>query len=170
MPMPVFLTIEAENQGMISDGAGTRESIGNDSKSDHEDEIMAHAVDHTIMTPCDVQSGQPTGTRIHKPFRFTCSLNKAVPLLYNALANGEFLVKVTCNWYRVQQGQEEIFFTHTLEDAVCVDIRLAMPNCKNLDNADFTQNVDVSLAYRKMGWDHITSSSSGSDDWRSPTA
>ncbi|NOE99355.1 type VI secretion system tube protein Hcp, partial [Vibrio cholerae] len=35
-----------------------------------------------VTVPTDPQSGQPSGQRVHKPFKFTVALNKAVPLLY----------------------------------------------------------------------------------------
>ena len=49
---------------------------------------MAQEISHIVTVPTDTQSGQPSGQRVHKPFVFTCSLNKAVPLLYNALTIG----------------------------------------------------------------------------------
>ncbi|MCQ8806532.1 type VI secretion system tube protein Hcp, partial [Escherichia coli] len=44
--------------------------------------------------------GLVSGQRAHKPFIFTVALNKAVPLLYNALASGEMLPKVELHWWR----------------------------------------------------------------------
>ncbi|HCN5062418.1 TPA: Hcp1 family type VI secretion system effector [Escherichia coli] len=33
---------------------------------------------------------------------------------------------------------------------------------------EFTQLLAVSLAYRKVEWEHIKSGTSGADDWRAP--
>ncbi|MCE8038777.1 type VI secretion system tube protein Hcp, partial [Halomonas sp. MCCC 1A11062] len=33
---------------------------------------------------------------------------------------------------------------------------------------EFTQLMDVSLAYRKIDWEHNVAGTSGSDDWRAP--
>lgn len=69
-------------------------------------------IEHKVTTPTDPQSGQPSGQRVHKPFIFTCALNKAVPLLYRALATGEMLPEVKTDWYRTStDGKQEHFFT-----------------------------------------------------------
>ena len=104
MAQPVYIKIEGSTQGLISSGASTQDSIGNRYQSGHEDEIMAQEVSHVITVPTDPQSGQPSGQRVHKPFSFTCSLNKAVPLLYNALTKGERLTTVEVYWYRTSSG------------------------------------------------------------------
>ncbi|MFK3567558.1 type VI secretion system tube protein TssD, partial [Pseudomonas sp. M3] len=66
--------------------------------------------------------------RVHKPFIFTSSLNKATPLMYQALANGEMLPTVEVSWYRTSsEGKQEHFFTTTLEDATIVSINTVLP-------------------------------------------
>ncbi|RRO21510.1 type VI secretion system tube protein Hcp, partial [Pectobacterium aquaticum] len=42
-------------------------------------------------------------------------LNKAVPLLYNALSTGEMLPTTTLKWYRTSvEGKQEHFFSTIL--------------------------------------------------------
>ena len=36
--------------------------------------------------------------------------------------------------------------------------------------SEFTQLIQVSLAYRKIDWEHMVSGTSGADDWRTPIA
>jgi type VI secretion system secreted protein Hcp len=43
-----------------------------------------------------------------------------------------------------------------------------MPHCQDPAKAEFTQLVEVSVAYRKVTWEHGVAGTSGSDDWRSP--
>ena len=128
---------------------------------------MAQEVTHVVTVPTDPQSGQPSGQRIHKPFVFTCSLNKSVPLLYNALTKGEKLNNVEVKWYRTSTGGgQEHFFSTIFEDAVITDISLLMPNAQEPGNSDKTEEFKVSLNYRKIVWEHVASGTSGSDDWR----
>ncbi|MFC0327313.1 type VI secretion system tube protein TssD, partial [Halomonas organivorans] len=102
-------------------------------------------------------------------FIFTVALNKAVPLMYNALASGEMLPNVELKWYRTSvEGKQEHFFTTSLTDATIVDINLRMPHAQDSNSAEFTQLMDVSLAYRKIDWEHTVAGTSGSDDWRAP--
>ncbi len=167
MAQPVYIKIEGSTQGLISSGASTQDSIGNRYQSGHEDEIMAQEVSHVITVPTDPQSGQPSGQRVHKPFSFTCSLNKAVPLLYNALTKGERLPKVEVHWFRTSSdGGAEHYFTTILEDAIITDIDLFMPNAQDKNNNDKTELFKVSLNYRKIVWEHVIAGTSGSDDWR----
>ncbi len=169
MPTPAFIAIEGSTQGNITAGAFTEDSVGNVYIEGHEDELMAQAVEHIVTVPTDPQSGQPSGQRVHKAFKFTCSLNKAVPLMYNALASGEMLTNVTVKWFRTSiDGKQEEFFNTVLEDAIIVDMNLVMPHVQDSKNEPFTQLLEVSLSYRKIDWDHTVAGTSGSDDWRTP--
>lgn len=169
MPTPAYIAIEGSTQGNITQGAFTADSVGNVFVEGHEDQILVQEVKHDVTVPTDPQSGQPSGQRVHKPFKFTCALNKAVPLMYNALSSGEMLPKIEVSWYRTSvDGKQELFFTTTLEDAVIVDMHLDLPHAQNQDNSDYTQLLTVSLSYRKITWDHTVAGTSGSDDWRKP--
>ena len=94
MPTPCYISITGQTQGNITAGAFTADSVGNIYVQGHEDEMLVQEFLHNVTVPTDPQSGQPSGQRAHKPFIFTVALNKAVPLLYNALASGEMLPKV----------------------------------------------------------------------------
>ena len=169
MPTPAFISIEGSNQGKITAGAFTEDSVGNVYVEGHEDEIMAQAISHIVTVPTDPQSGQPSGQRAHKPLKLTVALNKAVPMLYNALASGEMLPKIELKWYRTSvEGKQEHFFTTSLEDATIVSIDLKMPHAQDPTQREFTQLLELSLAYRKINWEHTSAGTSGADDWRNP--
>ncbi|HAU5617071.1 TPA: Hcp family type VI secretion system effector [Morganella morganii] len=169
MPTPCYISIEGKTQGNITAGAFTAESVGNIYVQGHEDEMLVQQFDHIVTVPTDPQSGQPSGQRVHRPFKFTVALNKAVPLLYNALAAGEMLPKVQLKWYRTSvEGKQEHFFTTSLEDATIVNIDCKMPHCQDPAKSDYTQLIEVSLSYRKIDWEHTVAGTSGADDWRAP--
>jgi type VI secretion system secreted protein Hcp len=169
MPTPAYISIEGKTQGNITQGAFTADSVGNVYVEGHEDEILVQEISHRVTTPTDPQSGQPSGQRVHKPFVFTCALNKGVPLLYQALTTGEMLPTVEVRWYRTSvDGKQEHFFSTKREDATVVDIDTVLPHAQNADNANYTQLVRVSLAYRKIIWSHEVAGTEASDDWRAP--
>ncbi len=169
MPTPAYISIEGQTQGNITKDAFTADSVGNIYVEGHENQILVQEVNHRITVPTDPQSGQPAGQRIHGPLIFTCSLNKAVPLLYSALSSGEMLPNVELSWYRTSiEGKQERFFTTKLIDAVITDIDLVMPHIQDKNNKDFTQFFKVSMSYRGVEWEHLTASTAGSDDWRKP--
>lgn len=169
MPTPAYISIHGQTQGHITKGAFTAESVGNVYQEGHEDQILVQEIEHRIETPTDPQSGQPAGQRVHKPFTFTAALNKATPMLYQALANGETLSEVEVKWYRTStEGRQEHFFTTKLEDATIVNISTVLPHVQDPSNAGYTQLIKVAMAYRKVTWSHGISGTEASDDWRKP--
>lgn len=167
MPTPAYITINGETQGLITAGAFTAESVGNVYQQGHEDQILAQEITHQVTTPTDPQSGQPSGQRVHQPFKFTSSLNKATPLMYQALVTGERLKIVEVLWYRTSaEGRQEHFFSTTLEGATIVSINTVLPHVQDKVNENYTQLVEVAMTYRKIVWEHTAAGTSGSDDWR----
>lgn len=171
MPTPAYLTIEGVNQGNITDRVFTEESVGNIYQEGHENEILVQAFSHEVAVPTDVQSGQPTGQRVHKPLMITKVFDRSSPLLYVALSTGERLTKCVLKWYRTStSGTQEHYFTIELEDAIITRIKAHMPNCQDPSSANFTHLEDISFSYRKITWTHEACATSGSDDWRSPVS
>jgi len=167
MPTPAYISIEGATQGLITSGAFTEESVGGIWQEGHEDEVLVEAFKHNVTQPRDPQSGQPTGNRVHQPLTITKIFDKASPLLYNALVSGEKLTKCEIKWFRTSpSGTQEHYFTHTLEDALVVDIKAYMPNCQDPSQAHFTHLEDISFTYRKITWEHVVGATVGEDDWR----
>jgi type VI secretion system secreted protein Hcp len=171
MPTPAYISIRGKTQGNLTQGAFTADSVGNVYQEGHEDQILVQEIEHKVTTPTDPQSGQPSGQRVHRPFVFTCALNKSVPLLYQALATGEMLPEVKTDWYRTStDGRQEHFFTTKLEDATIIDITTVLPHAQDSSKSGYTQLVRVALAYRKISWTHDVAGTEASDDWRKPVA
>ncbi|WP_298775416.1 Hcp family type VI secretion system effector [uncultured Shewanella sp.] len=169
MPTPCYISILGQTQGLITAGAFTADSVGDIFVEGHENEMLVQEFSHVVNVPTDPQSGQPSGQRVHRPFTFTVALNKAVPLMYNALSTGEKLTNVVLKWYRTStEGKQEQFFVTSLEGATIVNIECQMPHCQDPKQSNFTQLIKVSLAYRKINWDHLTAGTTGGDDWRKP--
>lgn len=169
MPTPAYISISGKTQGNLTEGAFTADSVGNVYVEGHEDQILVQEIEHRVNTPTDPQSGQPSGQRVHKPFTFTSALNKATPLLYQALASGEMLPEVEVKWYRTSiDGKQEHFFTTALEDATIVDITSVLPHAQDPSKAEFTQLIKVAMAYRKITWTHEIAGTEASDGWRKP--
>lgn len=166
MPIPAYMSIEGVTQGMITEGALSEESVGNLYQEGRDDTFMVQAFDHSIMIPRDAQSGQPSGTRIHRPLTVTKVFDKASPLLYQALVTGESLT-CTIEWFRTSsEGTHEHYFTHVLEGAAIVDIQGFMPNCQDPNMAHFTHLEKVSFSYSTITWTHEVAGTEGTDDWR----
>lgn len=169
MPTPAFMSIEGSNQGKITAGTFTEDSVGNIYVEGHEDEILVQAFDHSVIIPRDPQSGQPTGQRVHQPLTITKVFDKSSPLLYNAMTSGERLTTCVIKWYRTSAtGTQEHYFTIALQDAIIVSMKARMPNCQDPGMAHFTHLEDVSFSYRQIEWTHEIGGTTGIDDWRAP--
>jgi len=169
MPTPAYCKIVGENQGDITAGTFTEESVGNTYVEGHEDEFIVQAFNSEIVIPRDPQSGQPTGQRVHQPVVLTKVFDKCSPLLYQALTSGERLPTVDINWYRTSAtGTQEHYFTISLVDAILVNIHAFMFNCQDPANASFTHLEEVAFSYRKILWTHEAAGTSAEDDWRTP--
>ncbi|MFT6260711.1 MAG: type VI secretion system secreted protein Hcp [Bermanella sp.] len=128
MAIPAYMTIEGQNQGEISSGALSEDSVGTATQEGHEDEIMIQAFTHNVPRATNEQSGQITSMPAMKPMKITKFIDKASPLLHNALTSGEQLT-LEINWYRISaSGEEELYYVMELENAVLVDIETVLPS------------------------------------------
>ena len=169
MPTPAYMSIEGETQGNITEDCNTEDSVGNFYREGHESEFLVQEFNHVLLVPTDSQSGQPSGPRRHEHLEVTKIYDKSSPLLYNALVTGERMKTCEIRWFRTNRaGQEEHYFTHTLEDAVIVKINAYMPNAQDPAMENFTHLERIHLTYRKITWEHVIASTSGTDDWRAP--
>ena len=168
MNNPIFMSVNGSRQGMITEGAYSKESVGNSFQSGHESEAVVKGFTHNITIPRDPLSGQPSGQRVHSPYIVTKIFDKASPLLMNALVTGETLTKIELKMYRTNyEGKLEHYFTTILEDAVIVNIDGdASHEIGRPELSDVAPLEHVSFSYRKISWRHEIASTSGEDDWR----
>ncbi|MBU0618098.1 MAG: Hcp family type VI secretion system effector [Planctomycetes bacterium] len=160
MPMPAHMTVEGENQGNIE---------GSCDMQGREATILIEAMNHEVRIPRDPQSGLSTGKRIHNAFSVVKVFDKASPKLYQALCTGEHMKNVTLKWYRIDPtGQEEHYFTHTLEDAIIVSIRPWMPNCLDAATESYTHMEEVMFTYKKIRWTWEIDGIETDDSWHIP--
>ena len=171
MATPAYMSVTGEKQALITNEAFTADSVGNSYQEGHENQVMVQAFSHQVIIPRDPQSGQPTGQRVHKPVCVTKVFDKASPLLWAALTSGERMSEVVIQWYRTSaNGTQEHYYTTKLEDAIIVEINGYMHNCQDPENAHFTHLEDVHFTYRKITGTHEVCGTSGTEDWRSPSA
>ena len=169
MPTMAYVTVEGATQGLITAGANTMDSIGNKFQQDHTDESSVLAFNHEIVVPRDVQSGQPTGQRMHQPAIMRKRYDKASALLYNALCSGERLTTITLKWYRTSMaGTMEHYFTHVFHDALLVNMKAEMVHTADPNLSHFDHEEILEFTYRQIDWTHEIAGTSGSDDWRAP--
>ncbi len=130
----VYLKITGQQQGDISDGCGTTESIGNRWQNGHENEILTLSL-----------TNQLTSTRNNANYRelfFNKLIDKSSPLLVNSLVNNEQLF-LEFFFYRLNRyGRWEKYYLIQLRG-----VRLsAISSCFTNNNFD-TEMVSVRYSY-----------------------
>jgi len=158
--MPAHLEVEGENQGAIE---------GSCDMEGREGTILVYAMNHDVHIPRDPQSGLSSGRRIHGPLGIVKEYDKSSPKLYQALCTGEHLKNVILKWYRIDNtGSEEHYFTHTLEDAIVVEMKPYMPMVFVAQNEPYRHMEEVAFTYKKIKWTWEVDGIEAEDSWLVP--
>lgn len=122
--------------------------------------------DHTVRIPTDEQMGTLTGVRQHRPMKIVKPYDRASPLLYDALCNGETLSEVVLSWYQIDKtGTEVEYFRHTLKDAKISEMNAFMYNTKDPRKEQFTHMERVAILYGEITWLYVDGNIEYTDSW-----
>ena len=157
MAIPGHMKITGKKQGKIE---------GSVDLKGREGSILVQEFDHEISLPVETQGGQPIGQRVHKALTIHKYVDKSSPKLYKAIATGERMSEVTIDWYRIDKdGNEELYFTHKLEDATIVSMKPYMHNALDPEKNQYGHMEEVSFTYRKITWTWKDGGIAAEDDW-----
>ncbi|MBX9445363.1 Hcp family type VI secretion system effector [Dickeya chrysanthemi] len=150
----IYLTLEGNQQGLISSGCSTFDSIGNRYQKGHENQIQVLGLNHTITREENVA---------HHPIQLIKPIDKSSPLLGVSVTSNESL---TANFffYRTNlAGQLEIFYELKLTDARIVEVSATYPH--SLNDSDSLPYEVIMLRYNTIEWTHKTAGTSGYSIW-----
>ena len=152
----------------ISKGASSANSIGQLASSDAsvKDFITCLSVSQSVGIPMDPNSGVPTGARIFKPIVVTMLNSSATPLLFQTLANGTVIPQATIYFYRPDPSglaKPQKYYSITLTNVTLTNIDFVKPNSHDPSAAWAQDTLAVSLAFKKIQWDQLISSTTASD-------
>jgi len=160
MGLAVHVRIEGSTQGKIE---GSCETEG------REGTIIGYAVNHKIHIPRDPHSGAPSGKRLHGPLKILKEIDKSSPKLYQALVTGEKLKEVVIEWYRTSaEGKEQLYFTHTLNEAIIVSMEPDTPTVFMPENEPYRHMEKVAFTYEKIKWSWDIDGIEAEDSWKKP--
>lgn len=165
MPLPAYMTITNSRGVAVSHGASSTTSIGNRSQDSHNDEIMVFAARYRVSKPVDLQTGQVTGLRQHKPVTFTKYVDRCSPLLWEALCNGEQLQIEMKLWRTAMTGVQEHYYTIKWSECVLVDGAGVLPDVLLPDTRQYADMEEWQYTYKRVTWEHLSAGVSGSDAW-----
>lgn len=156
--LDAYLWATGETQGQIQ---------GSVDQAGREGSIQVVEFAHNVSQSIDSANGLPSGKRQHRPVRITKPVDKASPLLANALINNENLTSVRIDFWRLKSnGAEEQFYTVELVNARVTSISQHHGSTPEL-LATPTQET-VTLVYDTIIWTWQGSGNSAQDDWVTP--
>jgi type VI secretion system secreted protein Hcp len=160
MAFNAYLILKGQKQGAINGGV---------IQKGREGSILVHSFSNEIVSPRDPQSGLPTGKRTHKPIHILKEVDRASPLLWNALVTNENLTQwVLKFWSPSATGVEKQIYTIELVNASIASMREYMPDNEDPAKAKLPLLEELSFTYQKIEWTWMDPTVSASDDWEAP--
>lgn len=130
----VFMTARGARQGDIR---------GSVTQRGREGAMQCTSFQSEILVPRDAASGAAAGRRQIEPIKCIKRIDRATPLLLNALLNNEALTNVTFRFTQVNSvGAEAVFYTVALSNATVAGVR------QFLDPAGLAQE-ELTLSYQQ---------------------
>ena len=161
----------ASNAYLILKGQKTGPFNGGGTQKGHENSILVHSFNEEILVPLDATTGLPTGKREHEPLVIVKELDKASPLLWNALVTNENLTSAVLEFFATSPtGIEQMIYTITLTNASICSMRQFMADNEIPANAPLPVREEISFTYQKITWTWVQGNIAASDDWESPVA
>lgn len=150
----MYLSLKGSKQGAIQ-GSVTTAGL--------EGMIEVYSYTHSIISPVDAGTGQPSGKRQHKPLTITKPLDKSTPLLYQSLVTSETLSTWELDFYHTTSaGKSELYYTIELTNARISEITSR--------GSGYGVTESVSFVYQKITWTWVDGGITAQDDWASPVA
>ena len=127
--------------------------------------------EQTSLTPRDPTSARSAvGQRQHQPIKFRKRVDKASPLIMQALcqnqiADAEF-------WFfrpNPEDGTTQHFYTVKATGGRITSIRLYIEDTLDQENAHEPPQEEIEVTFNKCQWECISGSTSFEDDWRART-
>lgn len=150
----VYLSVAGQNQGNISAGCSSLDSIGNKAQIAHLDQIMVYGMNHSLSR---VQNVNHQAVTIIKP------IDKSSPLLAKAITDNEILV---CDFYLYRTskvGMAECYYKVKITGARVTQIDFVVPHSVIEGGGEAQEKV--SFSYETITWEHCTAGTSTYSLW-----
>ena len=142
MALPGYFSLTGAKQGKIE---GSCDIKG------HEGKILVQGGTHTVDIPVSIQTGLASGKRVHHPLEIRKAIDKSSPKLLQALTTGETITEALLEYAHIDKnGQEVIYFTKKIENAVIISITQTTDNILDSTTNKYPDWEIVALTYSKI--------------------
>ncbi|AHK22061.1 Hcp1 family type VI secretion system effector [Yersinia pseudotuberculosis] len=154
MSFNIFLNLVGEQQGVISAGCNSIDSIGNKYQKNHLDEIQVLSLNHSMSREQHCN---------HHPIEFIKPVDKSSPLIGVAISNNERLTAIFEVYWLNQSGVMEVFYEVKLTNATIANVSSTYPHVIN--SSAIMPYEQISLKYESITWEHRVAGTSGYSIW-----
>lgn len=157
MASPGYLTITDEQ--------------GNQVKADvkikgREGTAEVQAFDYNVSIPSDPNTGALTAVRKHGNAIVTKTYDAASPVLFDACCRGKTMQSMRIDWYRINdKGEEELYFTHTLNNVKVVKVKQYVQNVKEPQYDNMGHQEELHVRFQDIELAHPDGNITASDSW-----
>ncbi|EMC9360211.1 Hcp family type VI secretion system effector [Proteus mirabilis] len=149
MAYPTYLVLKGKNQGLISAGCSTSDSIGNRYQIGHENEIQIISLNYGSFREQNAS---------YRPIVFTKPIDKSSPLLSVALDSNEVL-EATFIFYRTSQnGQLEKYYEIKLTGVSLIEISDIFPD--SIKDNESMPYQRIQMKYESISRSHLMANTS----------
>lgn len=112
---------------------------------------------HSVYLPYEKDENKIQGSRRVGAYELVKDIDRLTPQLYEMVCKGRTCEKIVVTLYRIAQesGDEEPYFTYTLENAKIVSVDNYMPSTKVEENENLGHLEKVSLLAKKFTWEFL---------------
>ena len=113
--------------------------------------------DHEVYLPYDKEENKIQGSRRIGAFTIVKDIDRLTPQLYEMVCLGRTCQKLVITLYRIaqQSGDEEPYFTYTLENAKIVSVENYMPSTKLEENENVGHLEKVLFLAKTFVWEFL---------------
>jgi type VI secretion system secreted protein Hcp len=157
----VHLKLTLEKQGEVK-GESSVETLN------RKDTIECMFFQHKVKTAREANTNIMLGRRQYEPIVVRKEIDKASPMLLQALTTNEKVKEATFLFFRPNKtgdGTSEQFYTITLKNGNIAGVYQCNPDTKDGSDVHMKPYEEVEFVFQDIEWRHETGKTSAADSW-----
>ena len=158
----IHLTLNMQKQGAVK-GDSTQESLG------RKDTIEVIYYEQEVITAREANTNTLTGRRQHGPVVIRKLIDKASPLLLQALTTNEIVKDATFKFFRPNpagDGTTEQYYTVKITNGAVASVKQVSPDTKDPQWVHEAPFEEIRFVFQDIEWRHETGKTSAADSWK----
>jgi type VI secretion system secreted protein Hcp len=125
-----------------------------------------HAFDYHVSIPSDPHTGALTAVRKHGNAVINKTYDSSSPMLFDACCRGKTLQNMKIDWYKINdKGEEQLYFTHTLEGVKVVKVKQFVLNIKDPATEALGHQEEIHVRFKQIDMNYPDGNIKATDSW-----